>query len=688
MKLAKRLPLLITALVFVITVCMGIVSYRIADDAIYKVACDSMINEAKTCAAMMKMKIAAELGTLQSLADRIRVRSFDWASQQSALLTEVTNQGYLDMAVVDMDGTAHYIKELTTASLGDRDYVKSAFAGKQAISDVLISRVIGKPVVMLATPITVSDTDKTVKQVLIARREGSIFNDIFGSIERTGYVYMINEQGTIISHNNLDLVMNQVNPIEAAKTDPAVASLGRFISQVLVEKQTVGEYTFEGKRLNAATTSVPDMGWFVIIAIETSVLLEHLNTLVLFTIIFVVGFLGIGLVIAIIIGRSVAKPLEKIQPILADISDGDLTQRLDVSSKDEIGDMAEKFNASVNSLASLLSKTVDTASRIQEIADELSESMKSASNSVEYISGNIVEIKETTVDQTASVTETHAMVTQIKSHTEHLNTSVEQQSQSMGQSSTAIEEMAANIKSVVDILRKNTASMDALLVASEAGKESIQKMSNIMKVLEQDSEGIIEASAMIQRIASQTNLLAMNAAIEAAHAGEIGKGFAVVADEIRKLAENSATQSKSIKSVLTTLKNQISIASNLSIDSQERFSLIVSLIDTVRTQEAGIKNAMDEQTIGSKQILDVIRDINVITSEVKGSSNEMMGASAEILTDMNRVSAGAIQMNAKMEKIESSAADVSANIDKLNTIIQETKELVDRLLDDVSQFKT
>jgi methyl-accepting chemotaxis protein len=688
MKLAKRLPLLITALVFVITVCLGFVSYSIANNAIRKIAYDSMTNEAKTCAVMMKTKIASELGALQSLADRIQVRSFDWASQQSALVTEVTKQGYLDMAVVDMDGTAHYIKELTTANLGDRDYIKSTFAGKQAISDVLISRVIGKPVVMLSAPIIVSDTDKTVKQALIARREASIFNDIFASIERTGYVYMINEQGTIISHDNVDLVMNQFNPIEAAKTDPAVASLGRFISQALAERQIVGEYTFEGKRLSAVTMSVPDMGWSVIVAIETSVLLEHLNTLVLFIIIFVVGFLGIGLVIAIIIGRSVAKPLEDIQPILADISNGDLTQRLTVSSKDEIGDLAEKFNASINSLAGLLSKTVNTVSRIQGIADELSESMKSASRSVEYISGNIVEIKETTVDQTASVTETHAMVTQIKSHTEHLNTSVEQQSQSMGHSSTAIEEMAASIKSVVDILRKNTASMDALLVASESGKESIQKMSNIMKILERDSEGIIEASVMIQRIASQTNLLAMNAAIEAAHAGEIGKGFAVVADEIRKLAENSATQSKSIKSVLTALKNQISIANNLSIDSQERFSLIVSLIDTVRTQEAGIRNAMDEQTTGSNQILDVIRDMNVITSEVKGSSNEMMGASAEILTDMNRVSAGAIQMNAKMDKIESSASDVSANIDKLNTIIQETKELVDRLLDDVSQFKT
>jgi methyl-accepting chemotaxis protein len=230
--------------------------------------------------------------------------------------------------------------------------------------------------------------------------------------------------------------------------------------------------------------------------------------------------------------------------------------------------------------------------------------------------------------------------------------------------------------------------MDALFTASESGKDGIQKVSDIMKILEQDSNGLIEASAVIQSIAAQTNLLAMNAAIEAAHAGETGKGFAVVADEIRKLAENSSNQGKSIKSVLTTLKNQINTATNLSNDSQERFNLILSLVDTVRSQEAVIKNAMDEQTTGSKQVLDAIREIKDITGKVKDGSSEMMRASAEILTEMDRVSTGTNEMSAKTDKIAVSATHLSANIEQLNAITQETKERVSRLSDDVSQFKT
>ena len=207
---------------------------------------------------------------------------------------------------------------------------------------------------------------------------------------------------------------------------------------------------------------------------------------------------------------------------------------------------------------------------------------------------------------------------------EQLNGHITQQAAAVTESAAAIEEMIANVDAVANTLVKNAKHVKELEYSSETGHSGLNEVANNIKEVALESESLFEINSVMQNIASQTNLLSMNAAIEAAHAGESGKGFAVVADEIRKLAEDSSKQSKTISSVLKTIKGSIDKITK-SIDVVlNKFDAIDSGVKIVAEQEFGVQNAMEEQREGSKQILQAIGQLNEITQMVKNDADDMV----------------------------------------------------------------
>ena len=213
---------------------------------------------------------------------------------------------------------------------------------------------------------------------------------------------------------------------------------------------------------------------------------------------------------------------------------------------------------------------------------------------------------------------------------ERLNNQLETQSSAITESSAAIEEMIANIRSVSNTLSKNSENVNDLHEASEVGHAGLNEVASDIKEIAKESESLLEINAVMQNIASQTNLLSMNAAIEAAHAGDSGRGFAVVADEIRKLAESSSQQSKTISAVLKNIKGSIDKITKSTGNVMEKFDAIDSGVKTVVQQEQGIMNAMTEQGAGSTQIMQAIAQVNDITYQVKADARQMVEAAAKL----------------------------------------------------------
>jgi len=213
---------------------------------------------------------------------------------------------------------------------------------------------------------------------------------------------------------------------------------------------------------------------------------------------------------------------------------------------------------------------------------------------------------------------------------ERLNEHIESQAAAISESSASIEEMIANIQAVIRTLSDNSKNIKELQSASSVGHEDISDVVADIREISHESEALLEINAVMENIASQTNLLSMNAAIEAAHAGEYGKGFAVVAEEIRKLAESSSEQSSTIAVALKKIKDSIDKISDSTGKVLTRFQTIDSSVKTVVRQEGDILNAMTEQGNGSSQILKAISHVHQITSDVKHDAQRMIEAASKM----------------------------------------------------------
>ena len=691
-SMRNKLMIIFGLLILAACLTLGILAVRIARKAVTEKVEVHLIDKATDTAEIIDGRINTMFQFLEGIArmPALRDKSISAADKNAILQYEAELNPLINhLQLTDAQGKTYF--EGIVLNNSDKSWFHTAIKGGKGISEPFPNSLNPDDLISILS-IPIYDDNNAIFGTLDAVIKADWFSKQIKDIVvgKTGGCCILDRTGATVADPDIELVKRRSNANEEVKKDPTLRSVAAFEKMAVeIDEPSIGFYEYKGISKIASYATMKTTGWTVIINAPKGEFMGTVNTLRASLLAIGVVILVVALVIVFFVAQAMVKPIGVTVEALKNIAqgEGDLTVRLPIHGNDEITDLSNYFNETIAKIGSSINSVGKSSNIMQSIGDELSSNMTETASAINEITANIDGMKQQTLNQAASVTETSSTVEEIIRTIEQLNGSIETQSDSVAQSSAAVEEMVANIASITQSLEKSDNMVKTLAAATSEGKSTLLTSNTVTQKIADESGGLIEASSVIQNIASQTNLLAMNAAIEAAHAGEAGKGFAVVADEIRKLAEESSAQGKTITDTLKKLSDDIKGLSDSSKIVEEKFNAIFQLSENVRGMSAELTAAMREQENGSREVLTAIKNISSVTVEVKSGSEEMLVGGKGVANEMRKLDQLTAVIKDSMNEMAAGVQQINRAVQEVNDLARKNKDSIEGMAEEVGKFK-
>lgn len=440
-----------------------------------------------------------------------------------------------------------------------------------------------------------------------------------------------------------------VDPTQETGSEPQ----GETYSKLIYEKESgVLSDAFEGNKYETTFVTNELTGWKIAGVMEQNEIDEATQGILFTTLLVVVIFILIGLVAAVLIVRSITKPLNLLVRVTEKVSNGDLTQSITVKNNDEVGQLGNSFNKMLVSLKELLTHVGEKSQLLAASSEELTASSEQNSQATEQVADAIQEVAAGTDHQTEMVKETTEVIKEMSTGINQIKLNAQNVSITSGEA--------------LNIVSTGEQSIQHLVLQMSKINDSVTDLGTVITSLGQRSEEINQIVNVISEIAGQTNLLALNAAIEAARAGEHGKGFAVVADEVRKLAEQSSKSTESIRELISSIQSDTKQAvESMNKGTQETekgisvvneagnsFKEIQKFVDIVTSQIQEVSASIEQLAQGSQQVVEAVSEIEEIAKKTTGQGQEVSAATEEQLASMQEIASSAASLSYMAEELQ------------------------------------